>query len=76
MSSRHSKGPARDARPPKRPTAKQKQVARQKVRRQRQVQALGLGFKERFMSGCIAVGIVGFIMLVAFLSWTCLVKPD
>jgi len=65
------------AKPPaRRPSAKEKQHARQKARRQRQVLALGTGFKERFMSGCIAFGIVGFLMLCAFLTWTCLVTPD
>jgi len=61
---------------PAAPAPRRSSNARQKARRQRQVLALGTGFKERFMSGCIAFGIVGFLMLCAFLTWTCLVTPD
>jgi hypothetical protein len=76
MSKRSRPPGAGPAGPARRPSAKEKQHARQKARRMRQVQALGTGFKERFMSGCIAFGIIGFLMLCVFLTWTCVVKPD
>jgi len=76
MSTRRPSSAPGDPGPARRPSAKEKRAARQKVRRQRQIQALGTGFKERFLSGCIAFGIVGFLMLCVFLTWTCVVKPD
>lgn len=55
---------------------KTKRYHREKVRRQRQVRAMGVGFKERFISGCIAFGLVGLLLLIGGLTWQCLTRPS
>ena len=51
--------------------AKQKRAARERKRRERMVRSRPLGVKERFMSGCMTIGALAFVLLISALIWHC-----
>ena len=56
---------------PEKLTARQKRQLRDKRRRERLIRQRPPGAKEKFVSGCLAFGIVAFVTLLGFLTWTC-----
>ena len=51
--------------------AKVKRHFREKKRRQRMLRQRPPGTKEKFLSGCLALGIIGAIVFLCALTWTC-----
>jgi hypothetical protein len=52
-------------------TAKLKRHYREKERRTKAMRAKPPGAKEKLISGCMAAGLVGAIVFLAAVTWTC-----
>ena len=53
-------------------SAKLRRHYKAKARRERQLRSKPPGVKERFIAGCFFFGILGAVVLLTALTWSCL----
>ena len=59
------------ATPPPKSTARAKRHARQKARREKTLRQRPPGVKERFVAGCMALGIASAVVFLALVAYQC-----